>query len=73
MAKRSAKRRQNVRKGVLNVQEFQRDEARQRNLQVLEGGWRPTETATAISVSSKTSAPNPKARPRSWKRLTRMR
>ena len=39
MAKRTAKRRHA--QGVLNVQEFQREEGRQRNLQVLEGGWRP--------------------------------
>lgn len=38
MAKRTAKRRQ----GALNVQEFQRDDdRRQRNLQVLDGGWQP--------------------------------
>jgi phosphate starvation-inducible PhoH-like protein len=41
MAKRTAKRRQNVREGVLNVQEFQREDRRQRNLQVLDGGWQP--------------------------------
>jgi phosphate starvation-inducible protein PhoH and related proteins len=39
MAKRSAKRR--PRAGVLNVQEFQREEPRVRNLQVLEGGYQP--------------------------------
>jgi phosphate starvation-inducible PhoH-like protein len=39
MAKRSTKRRHA--QGVLNVQEFQRDETRQRNLQVLEGGYQP--------------------------------
>jgi phosphate starvation-inducible PhoH-like protein len=39
MAKRTTKRRHA--QGVLNVQEFQRDERRQRNLQVLEGGWQP--------------------------------
>lgn len=37
MAKRSVKRRHA--QGVLNVQEFQRDDRRQRNLQVVEGGW----------------------------------
>src|SRR5687768_3271180 len=37
MAKRSTKRRHA--QGVLNVQEFQRDERRQRNLQVLDGGY----------------------------------
>jgi phosphate starvation-inducible PhoH-like protein len=37
MAKRTAKRRHA--QGVLNVEEFQRDDRRQRNLQVLEGGW----------------------------------
>ena len=41
MAKRSTKRRQNTREGVLNVQEFQRDDPRQRNLQVLQGGYHP--------------------------------
>lgn len=41
MAKRSAKRRQQVREGALNVQEFQRDDRRKRNLHVLEGGWQP--------------------------------
>jgi phosphate starvation-inducible PhoH-like protein len=41
MAKRTAKRRQNVREGVLNVQEFQREDRRTRNLQVLDGGWQP--------------------------------
>jgi len=40
MAKRSTKRRQ-AQQGVLNVQEFQRDDRRQRNLQVLEGGYHP--------------------------------
>ncbi len=39
MAKRTTKRRQA--QGVLNVQEFQRDDRRQRNLQVLEGGYQP--------------------------------
>jgi phosphate starvation-inducible PhoH-like protein len=39
MAKRSTKRRHA--QGVLNVQEFQRDDRRQRNLQVLDGGWQP--------------------------------
>ena len=39
MAKRTTKRRQA--QGVLNVQEFQRDDRRQRNLQVLEGGRGP--------------------------------
>jgi phosphate starvation-inducible protein PhoH and related proteins len=39
MAKRSARRR--TQEGVINVQEFQRDEARTRNLQVLDGGWQP--------------------------------
>jgi phosphate starvation-inducible protein PhoH and related proteins len=40
MAKRSTKRRHA--QGVLNVQEFQRDDRRQRNLQVLDGGYQPT-------------------------------
>ncbi len=39
MAKRTTKRRQA--QGVLNVQEFQRDDRRSRNLQVLEGGYHP--------------------------------
>jgi len=39
MAKRSAKRRHA--QGVLNVQEFQREERRQRNLKVLDGGYHP--------------------------------
>jgi phosphate starvation-inducible protein PhoH and related proteins len=39
MAKRSVKRRHVP--GVLDVQEFQRDTRRQRNLQVLDGGWQP--------------------------------
>jgi phosphate starvation-inducible PhoH-like protein len=39
MAKRSAKRR--LQPGVLNVEEFQRDDTRARNLQVVEGGWKP--------------------------------
>ena len=39
MAKRSTKRRHA--QGVLNVQEFQRDDRRQRNLQVLDGGYHP--------------------------------
>jgi phosphate starvation-inducible PhoH-like protein len=39
MAKRTAKRRQAH--GAINVQEFQRDDRRQRNLQVLEGGYHP--------------------------------
>lgn len=40
MAKRTAKRRHA--QGALNVQEFQRDDnPRQRNLQVLDGGWQP--------------------------------
>lgn len=41
MAKRSTKRRHA--QGVLNVEEFQRDDTRQRNLQVLEGGYRGDE------------------------------
>jgi phosphate starvation-inducible PhoH-like protein len=40
MAKRSTKRRHA--QGVLNVQEFQRDDRRQRTLQVLDGGYQPT-------------------------------
>jgi phosphate starvation-inducible PhoH-like protein len=39
MAKRSTKRRHA--QGVLNVHEFQRDDRRQRNLQVLDGGYTP--------------------------------
>lgn len=39
MAKRSTKRRHA--QGVLNVQEFQREDRRQRNLKVLDGGYRP--------------------------------
>jgi phosphate starvation-inducible PhoH-like protein len=39
MAKRSTKRRHA--QGVLNVQEFQRDDRRQRNLKVLDGGYHP--------------------------------
>ncbi len=39
MAKRSTKRRHA--QGVLNVQEFQRDDRRQRNLKVLDGGYQP--------------------------------
>ena len=39
MAKRSAKRRHA--QGVLNVEEFQRDDRRPRNLKVLDGGWHP--------------------------------
>ena len=41
MAKRTTKRRHA--QGVLNVHEFQREDARQRNLHVLEGGWQPDE------------------------------
>ncbi len=40
MAKRSTKRRQPA-QGVLNVQEFQREDRRQRNLKVLDGGYNP--------------------------------
>ena len=43
MAKRSAKHRPHARDSVANLQDFRREEARQRNLQVLEGGWRPTD------------------------------
>jgi phosphate starvation-inducible PhoH-like protein len=39
MAKRSVKRRHA--QGALNVQEFQRDDRRQRNLKVLDGGFHP--------------------------------
>src|SRR5690606_4413462 len=39
MAKRSTKRRHA--QGVLNVEEFQRDARRQRNLKVLDGGFNP--------------------------------
>ena len=39
MAKRSTKRRHA--QGVLNVEEFQRDDRRQRNLKVLDGGYHP--------------------------------
>jgi len=43
MAKRSARRssRAESREGVLNVQDFQREDQRGRNLQVVEGGWSP--------------------------------
>ena len=44
MAKRSTKRRHA--QGVLNVQEFQRDDRRQRNLQVLDGGYHPANDGT---------------------------
>ena len=47
MAKRSVKRRQNVREGELNVHEFQREETRPRNLQLLDGGRRPGESSDA--------------------------
>jgi phosphate starvation-inducible PhoH-like protein len=43
MAKRSTKRRHA--QGTLNVQEFQRDDRRQRNLQVLDGGFKPANDA----------------------------
>ncbi len=43
MAKRSVKRRHA--QGVLNVQEFQRDEPRARKLQVLDGGFQPANDA----------------------------
>jgi phosphate starvation-inducible protein PhoH and related proteins len=39
MTKRSTRRK--PQDGALNVQEFQREEHRQRNLQVLDGGWSP--------------------------------
>ncbi len=41
MAKRSTRRRQQVREGATNVQEFRREDARARNLQVVEGGYHP--------------------------------
>jgi phosphate starvation-inducible PhoH-like protein len=41
MAKRTTKRRHAT--GVLNVQEFQREDRRQRNLQVLDGGYQPAQ------------------------------
>ena len=43
MAKRSTKRRHA--QGVLNVEEFQRDDRRQRNLKVLDGGYHPANDA----------------------------
>jgi phosphate starvation-inducible PhoH-like protein len=43
MAKRTTKRRHA--QGVLNVQEFQRDDRRQRNLKVLDGGYQPANDA----------------------------
>jgi phosphate starvation-inducible PhoH-like protein len=43
MTKRNVKRRQA--QGVLNVQEFQREDRRARNLQVLDGGWQPANDA----------------------------
>ncbi|QGZ94750.1 PhoH family protein [Terricaulis silvestris] len=49
MAKRTTKRRHA--QGVLNVQEFQRDDRRQRNLQVLDGGYKPANDAAARDTS----------------------
>ena len=49
MAKRTTKRRHA--QGVLNVQEFQRDDRRQRNLQVLDGGYQPANDATTRETS----------------------
>jgi phosphate starvation-inducible PhoH-like protein len=58
MAKRTTKRRQA--QGVLNVQEFQRDDRRQRNLQVLEGGYQP-----AANDSNRTQSFVKNVRPKS--------
>ena len=58
MAKRSVKRRQA--QGVLNVQEFQRDDRRQRNLQVLEGGYNPANDANRAHSFVKNVRPKSK-------------
>ena len=60
MAKRTAKRRQNVREGVLNVQEFQREDRRTRNLQVLDGGWQPANDGTRDQTFVKNVRPKSK-------------
>jgi phosphate starvation-inducible PhoH-like protein len=44
MAKRTTTKRRHA-QGALNVQEFQRDDRRQRNLQVLDGGYQPANDA----------------------------
>jgi phosphate starvation-inducible PhoH-like protein len=41
MAKRTSTTKRRHAQGALNVQEFQRDDRRQRNLQVLDGGYQP--------------------------------
>ena len=56
MAKRSVKRRQ----GDLNVQEFQRDDRRSRNLQVLEGGFNPANDGPRDQSFIKTVRPKSK-------------
>ncbi len=58
MTKRTSKRRHA--QGVLNVQEFQRDDRRQRNLQVLEGGWQPTNDGGREQSFVKTIRPKSK-------------
>jgi Phosphate starvation-inducible protein PhoH, predicted ATPase len=46
MAKRSTNKRRQTTQGVLNVQEFQREDRRQRNLKVLDGGYNPANDST---------------------------
>jgi phosphate starvation-inducible protein PhoH and related proteins len=58
MAKRTTKRRHA--QGVLNVQEFQRDDRRQRNLQVLDGGYQPANDANRESSFVKNIRPKSK-------------
>ena len=58
MAKRSAKRRHA--QGVLNVEEFQRDDRRQRNLKVLDGGWHPANDALRDQAFVKNVRPKSK-------------
>ena len=58
MAKRSTKRRHA--QGVLNVEEFQRDDRRQRNLKVLDGGYHPANDASRDQAFVKNVRPKSK-------------
>jgi phosphate starvation-inducible PhoH-like protein len=58
MTKRTTRRK--AQEGALNVQEFQREDRRSRNLQVLEGGWSPANDSERDQSFVKTVRPKSK-------------
>lgn len=63
MAKRPAKRRHA--QGVLNVEEFQREDRRTRNLKVLDGGWQPGHDGAANTAGARDQSFIKNVRPKS--------